>query len=213
MSRSRLLLPAHPVACYVTDRALLGDEKFLKLVKEVLQAGVDIIQVREKFTPTDELLRISDRLLRIPRAKNQKIILNDRLDIALAEEFDGVHLGGTSFPAAEVRRCVPRSFIIGASTHHLQEAVSAEQDGVDYIIFGPIFPTPSKLKYGPPQGVSRLRELAAAVSVPVFAIGGITLENFQECIDAGASGIAAITLFQSSHSLRQVVSQLHHPSR
>ncbi len=173
---------------------------------------MDLIQLREKTAPTDELIRLSEQILAFPRRREQKIVINDRLDIALACGFDGVHLSGTSFPLVTVRRRVPKDFIIGVSTHHLSEAMAAERAGADYVIFGPIFPTPSKMKYGPPEGVERLAEVTQALSIPVLAIGGISLDNFRECLDVGAAGIAAISLFQKTPNIRSIVSRLRHPT-
>lgn len=166
------------------------------------------MQLREKGTPTSELIEIAEKVVQLPHESHQKMILNDRLDVALACGFDGVHLGGTSFPVGAVRGRVPAGFIVGASIHHLDEAVTAEREGANYVIFGPIFATPSKLKYGPPQGVQRLHAVASLLSIPVLAIGGISLANYQDCLKAGAEGIAAISLFQSSRSIRKVVSRL-----
>lgn len=154
-------------------------------------------------------MRLSEIILSLPRRRDQKILLNDRLDIALACGFDGIHLGGTSFPVEQVRRRVPEHFIVGVSIHHLSEAVAAERGGADYVIFGPIFETPSKKKYGAPQGIPRLREVAQDISIPVIAIGGISLGNFQQCQVAGAWGVAAISLFQNSPSVRRVIARLH----
>lgn len=166
------------------------------------------MQLREKETPTTELIQIAEKVVQLPRESHQRVILNDRLDIALACGFDGIHLGGTSFPVGVVRRRAPAGFIVGASVHQLEEAVAAERAGANYVIFGPVFPTPSKLKYGPAQGIQRLHAVASSLSIPVLAIGGISLANCQECLKAGAAGIAAISLFQTSRSVRGVLSQL-----
>lgn len=132
-----------------------------------------------------------------------RILINDRVDVALAESAGGVHLGENSLPVAEVSRFVKRAtfsgdFLVGASCHSIEGARSAAADGADYIFFGPIFATPSKAKFGEPQGVERLTEVCRAVSIPVVAIGGITLDNAGSCLDAGAAGIAAIRLFQDA---------------
>ena len=199
---------SHPILCYVTDRPTLGKGRLLNLVREALEAELDWIQLREKGTPTNELIQIAEKVVRLPRESHQKLILNDRLDIALACGFDGVHLGGTSFPVGVVRKRVPAGFIVGASVHHLDEAVTAEREGANYVVFGPVFATPSKLKYGPAQGIKKLHAVTSLLSIPVLAIGGISLANFQECLKAGAAGIAAISLFQTCRSVREVISQL-----
>lgn len=189
----------------MTDRAALDPKQFMNRLRQAIQAGVDWIQLREKSTPTLELIQVAEKVLSLRRGARQKVILNDRLDVALACGFDGIHLGGSSFPVGNVRKMVPPGFIVGASVHHLNEALEAEQEGADYVIFGPVFLTPSKLQYGLPQGTQKLRAVASALSVPVLAIGGITLSNYQECLEAGAAGIAAISLFQKTKSLKQVL--------
>lgn len=203
-----------PILCFVTDRTRCDDRRLIRRLRSALSAGVDIIQIREKTTPTDELWRFARQVLDLPRQRDQKIILNDRLDIALACGFDGVHLGGTSFPLPVVRRRVPCDFIVGVSIHQVKEAVQAERDGANYVIFGPVFATPSKLKYGPPQGIPELQRVARSLSIPVLAIGGISLANFSDCLEAGAAGIAAISLFQDSPDVKQTLARLRstHPS-
>jgi thiamine-phosphate pyrophosphorylase len=169
---------------------------------------VEFVQIREKFTPTNELMDLCREVMQLPRQRLQKIIMNDRLDIALAFGLDGVHLGGNSFPVLEVRRNTPKTFIIGVSIHHWKEAVMAEREGANYAVFGPIYPTPSKLGYGPPQGIEKLREVVQMVSIPILAIGGISLGNYRECLNAGAAGIAAISLFQDSRTVKRVVEKI-----
>lgn len=134
------------------------------------------------------------------RAASTRVVINDRVDVGLAANAAGVHLGEQSLPleiVAEWRRSAGRpDFMIGVSTHSLEAARAAEKGGADYIFFGPVFATPSKAQYGEPQGIARLREVCPAVGIPVLAIGGVNLENAVECIAAGAAGIAAIRLFQ-----------------
>jgi thiamine-phosphate pyrophosphorylase len=207
-SHSRSGFSSHPILCYVTDRSSLGEGQLLSRVREALETGVDWVQLREKGTPTNDLIQIAEKVVQLPHESHQKMILNDRLDIALACGFDGVHLGGTSFPVEVVRKRTPAGFIVGASVHHLDEAVTAQREGANYVIFGPVFATPSKLKYGPAQGIQKLHAVTSRLSIPVLAIGGISLTNYQECLKGGAAGIAAISLFQTSRSVRKVLSQL-----
>jgi len=142
-----------------------------------------------------------------------RILINDRLDVAVAAGAAGVHLGEESLPVAEVTRWrkeeKPRAdFSVGASCHSLAAAVEAERAGADYIFFGPVFATPSKAAYGPPQGLEKLGEVCRSVRIPVLAIGGITLENAATCLDSGAAGVAAIRLFQESADPAAVVEQI-----
>lgn len=141
-----------------------------------------------------------------------RILINDRLDVALAAHAGGVHLGEQSLPPQQARRLAsaPRreDFIIGVSCHSLEAAKTAERGGADYLFFGPIFATPSKAAYGAPQGLTRLADVCRSVKLPVLAIGGITLENAVSCLSAGASGIAAIRLFQDASDLPALVGAL-----
>ena len=123
--------------------------------------------------------------------------MNDRVDIALAAGADGVHLTAQSLPADVVRNICGPEFLIGTSTHSLAEARAAQTAGADFVVFGPIFDTESKRAFGEPQGLDKLREVTSELGqFPVLAIGGITRENFAACVDAGASGIAGISLFE-----------------
>jgi thiamine-phosphate pyrophosphorylase len=145
------------------------------------------------------------------------VIVNDRLDVALAAGAAGVHLGRESLGAREVVSwCrgghAPAEFLVGVSCHSLAEAREAERAGAAYIFFGPVFDTPSKRGMGEPQGLARLGEICRVVKIPVLAIGGVSEENAAECIRAGAAGIAAIRMFQDARdaeTLKQAVTRLH----
>jgi len=134
-----------------------------------------------------------------------RVLVNDRLDVAIAAGADGVHLPTTSFPASEARAVVRskglHDFIIGVSTHSLAEARSAESGGADFIVCGPVYDTPSKRAYGAPIGIERFAEICGSVKIPVLALGGIDLTNFQEPLRRGAAGIAAIRLFADEESI------------
>ena len=204
--------------CYVTERKGLEVspenqcEALVGRMEIAARAGVDWIQLREKDLPgraLAELLR--EALRRVPAGC--RILLNDRLDVACALGAGGVHLGEESLSVEDARRLVggrgaTQDFLVGASTHSLAAALSAEKAGADYLVFGPVYATPSKAQYGPPQGIERLTEVCHAVSLPVLAIGGITLENARACLEAGASGIAAIRLFEEAGDLETVVEAL-----
>jgi thiamine-phosphate pyrophosphorylase len=150
---------------------------------------------------TQEVIAVANS---IESESNPRIIVNDRLDVALAVGAAGVHLTERSLSVRDTKALLPllplgkrqQSFLVGASCHSLEKAVTAASEGADYLFFGPVFATPSKEQYGPPQGPERLKEASAAVSIPVLAIGGITAENAVLCLEAGAAGIAAIRLFQ-----------------
>jgi thiamine-phosphate pyrophosphorylase len=214
-----------PVLCYVTDRhALSGGatpENLVTRIAVAIDAGVDWVQVRERDLPARALGEIvraavrisSERFVRHPENPRVRIIVNDRLDIAVAAGADGVHLGGTSLPVSEINKMrgngvLSEAFLIGASCHSAEGAQAAEREGADYVFFGPIFETPAKIRFGKPQGTDRLREVASSVSISVIAIGGITIGNAADCIAAGAAGIAAIRLFQEAEDLRRTVARL-----
>jgi thiamine-phosphate pyrophosphorylase len=229
---SQHLVDRKPILCYVTDRRSLEAatqtaslDLLLEKIEQIAAAGIDWIQLREKDLSArscaslarEALRRASKRtaqagspvrpLTGLPLRIPPRILVNDRLDVAIAEQADGVHLGENSLPPRDAQRLIaasqsaqtlPQDFILGVSCHSLEAAQSAAAAGANYIFFGPIFPTPSKATYGAPQGLDRLSEACASVKIPVLAIGGITLENAAACLAAGASGIAAIRLFQDS---------------
>jgi len=182
-------------------------------------AGVDWVQIREKdLSGRDCGLLTREALQRAAKspasnASPTRILVNDRLDVALSEGAGGVHLGENSLPLPEAKRFVraqalSRDFLIGVSCHSLDAARSAASGGADYLFFGPIFSTPSKAAFGAPQGLERFAEVCRAVSIPVLAIGGITLANASACLAAGASGIAAIRLFQDPRDMSSLVQSL-----
>jgi thiamine-phosphate pyrophosphorylase len=209
-----------PIVCYVTDRKALDAAdpagNVLAKIRAATAVGVDWVQIRERDMPARELLGLAKAAGGIG-AGGARVIVNDRLDVALAAGAAGVHLGGESVPAREVVRwCregnVPAGFLIGVSCHSLEEAREAEDAGASYVFFGPVFETPSKKKFGPPQGIARLGEACRAVRIPVIAIGGVNEGNVAECLRAGAAGIAAIRMFQESseaETLKRAIKRIH----
>ena len=160
------------------------------------------MQIREKDLSARELLHLAQGAV---QSGGARILVNDRLDVALAAGAAGVHLGRASLPAAEVVRwCragnAPQGFLIGVSCHSFEEVREAETAGADYAFFGPVFDTPSKRPFRAPQGIARLGEVCRAVGIPVLAIGGVEEENVVSCIRAGAAGVAAIRMFQESRN-------------
>jgi len=220
-----------PLLCYVTDRKSLSEferrkapETLLSKIDAAAASGVDWIQVREKdLSGRDCALLVRESLQRAAKSPPSKgararILVNDRLDVALSEHAGGVHLGETSLPLQETKRFIKNrdereDFVVGVSCHSLEAAKSAASDGADYLFFGPVFATPSKAVFGTPQGLERLAEVCRAVSIPVLAIGGITLANASDCLAAGASGIAAIRLFQDARDLSSLVQSLRRQAR
>ncbi len=173
---------------------LITDRKLFTAVKEALKSGVRAIQLREKDLETRELLKLAYKMRDLTKKYNAKLFINGRLDIALAVNADGVHLAQNSIPADAVRKAVHASrFLIGVSTHSLKEAKEAEKAGADFITLGPVYRTPSKLKYGKPLGIDMLRKVSKEVQLPVFAIGGVKARRIEELSKAGAYGVALIS--------------------
>lgn len=208
---------AKTVLCYVTDRRTLpaaqprsATAALVETAARIASLGVDWIEVREKDLSGGLLLQLASEICQL--ATWARILVNDRLDVALAAGAGGVHLSGDGLPLTALRGWLggarAGSFLIGKSCHSLEEARAAETDGADYIFFGPVFATPSKLAYGPPQGINRLATVCRTLRIPVIAIGGITPENASECIVAGAQGLAAIRCFQQPEGLSDRVAQL-----
>jgi thiamine-phosphate pyrophosphorylase len=176
------------IRCYVTDRR---QGNLLAHVARAVAGGVDMIQVREKDLDAAELFSLVCQVRDAAGAAKTKIMVNGRLDVALAAGIDGVHLPGDGLPAAMVR---PHVRWLGVSTHSMEEAVRAERDGADYVFFGPVFETPAKEAVG----TDALRRVVAAVRIPVLAIGGIDASNTAAIMETGAAGVAAIRMFQSA---------------
>jgi thiamine-phosphate pyrophosphorylase len=204
--------------CYVTDRrSLAGSPRLaidlqLQKIEQAVKAGVNWIQIREKDLSGRELAELAQRVTTCV-GSDSAVLVNDRVDVACAVDASGVHLGEHSLPPEEARRlasqCRPReNFIVGVSAHSLEGAMAAQQAGAEYVIFGPVFATPSKAGFGEPQGAQRLKEVCQRLTIPVLAIGGITLANAGDCLRAGAAGIAAIRLFQDAANLKDVVREL-----
>ena len=171
-------------------------------IRRAAAAGAAWIQIREKDLDARSLVEFARFAVAETRGAAARVLVNDRLDVALAANAAGVHLGEKSLPleiVKEWRRSMDRlDFLIGVSCHSLESARAAWHGGADYIFFGPVFATPSKAAFGAPQGIERLREVCASVKIPVLAIGGVSLENARACIAAGAAGVAAIRLFQDT---------------
>ncbi len=194
--------------CYITDRHALGPKPLLPLIREAIQAGVDLVQIREKDLGTRELLELVKTAVESAQGTRTRIVVNDRLDVALALGAAGVHLGTRSVPVRVVRELVPKDFVVGVSCHSLEEALAAESAGAHYLVLGPVFETPSKLPYGPPLGLIKFKEVATRVKIPVLALGGLTVERVKPCLEAGAAGIAGISIFQNCDSLEDRVREL-----
>jgi thiamine-phosphate pyrophosphorylase len=186
--------------CLVTDRAQVRGRDLVGVVVECLAAGLPAVQVREKDLSAAELAALCRRLRKPTRERRALLIVNDRADVALAVGADAVQRTHSSLAVAEIREIVDKRLRIGASTHAPEEALAAEAEGADWIVFGPVYDTPSKRRYGAPQGLRALEAVVAAVRIPVIAIGGIAPERVPEVRRAGAHGVAVISALLTATS-------------
>jgi thiamine-phosphate pyrophosphorylase len=177
----------------VTDAERSRGLGHLESARKALAGGADVVQLRDKKLPGRDLYLLALELRKLTTGSGALLIINDRVDVALAAGADGVHLGQDDLPVVAARRIAPRGFIIGASVGSVGEAVQAERDGADYIALSPLFNTGSKDDAGPGHGLEVLRSIRSAVTVPVLAIGGVDRHNVNEVIGAGADGVAVIS--------------------
>ena len=191
----------------VTNRKL-APERFLDTVREAVAGGVDTVILREHDATAKELFALATECKGIARAGGARFIVNHSLDVALAVEADGVHLGWRSLPAREVRKVAPSPFLVGVSAHSVGEAERCADDPVDYLFLGPIFPTPSKAGRVAPLGLEAIRAAKKAVKIPLIAIGGIKPENVREVTAAGADGVAVISHIMGATSPREAAREL-----
>ncbi len=191
----------------VTARHLTGGRDLEEVVSRALAGGAGAVQLREKDLPAAELYRLAARLLPLVRRAGALLLINDRVDVALAAGADGVHLSGASLPVRAVRRLAGPRFIIGASVHSREEAVAAAEAGADYLVYGNVFETASKPgRCG--RGVEALAEVCCAVRVPVLAIGGIGPANAALVAGAGAAGVAVMSAAMAAPDPAEVVRAL-----
>ena len=188
-----------PPLYLVTDRHA-SPRPLPEIVEECLAAGLRAVQLREKDLGPGDLLALAGTLRESTRRHGAVLIVNDRADVALAVSADGVQRTYLSLPTVALRRIGPPGFLIGASVHSLVQAREAVSEGADFVVFGPIYDTPSKRQYGAPQGLRALEHVAAASARPVIAVGGITPERVAEVCGAGAAGIAVISAIYGAAS-------------
>ena len=193
----------------MTARTTPATEDFstvLHLIRAAVTAGIDLVQIREKNLSANVLYELSASAARITSGSTTRLLVNDRADIAAAAGADGVHLTTQSLPADVVRHTFGDDFVIGVSTHSAEEASIARRGGADFVVFGPVFETASKIEYGAPQGLTKLEKVSLEVSpFPVLALGGLTISNVADCLQVGAQGIAAIRMFGDPEKLGDVV--------
>jgi len=193
----------------VSGLYLILDQQYIRgdiisTAMEAIEGGVDVIQYREKNLPKRKMIEIGKEICRIAKDKGVIFIVNDDPAVALAVDADGVHLGQEDVPVHIARKILGPEKIIGLSTHNIEEALEAEKAGADYIGFGPIFHSKTKM-VAPPVGVEGIKRVRELVSLPIIAIGGIERDKVQEIIRAGASGVAVISAILSAPSVREAV--------
>jgi thiamine-phosphate pyrophosphorylase len=192
---------------------LITDRKQTKMplpaaIRLALEGGVRAVQLREKDLPMRELLALSQELRAMTKEFGAKLFINDRVDVAISVNADGVHLGHQSMPVQAVRKVVGNDMLIGVSTHSIMEAKYAEAGGADFITIGPIFDTPSKTKLGSPVGINILKELKCELNIPFYALGGVKSGNIAQIISAGASGVAMISAIMAAEDIKKASSKV-----
>ena len=181
----------------------------LQLVQAAVVARIDLVQIREKNLSASVLYQLASSAAGITNGSATKLLINDRSDIAATAGADGVHLTTSSLPTAVVRQTFGDGFLIGVSTHSLDEARRAGQGGADFAVFGPVFETASKKEFGEPLGLTGLARVCLELSpFPILALGGVTIGNVAECIRAGARGVAAIRMLQQPAQLADVAEEI-----
>ena len=209
--------PPHPLIYLITsgettDQTTPATEEFssiLKLVQAAVVARVDLVQIREKNLSANVLYQLASSAAGITRGRATKLLINDRSDIAAAAGADGVHLTTSSLPTRVVRQSFGDEFLIGVSTHSLEEARFARSTGADFVVFGPVFETQSKKEHGTPAGLTGLAKVCVELSpFPVLALGGVTIGNVAECMRASARGVAGISMLQEIDRLADVTEEV-----
>jgi len=194
----------------ITDRnQVAAGHTLLSAVEAALEGGVKAVQLREKDLSVSDLRPLARELRQLTRRYCARLLINDHVELALEIQADGVHLGGHSRPTDVVRKQIGPEQLIGVSTHSIADINLATAQGADFVTFGPVYATPSKAAFGPPQGIQSLAEACRSSSLPVFALGGITPSRAAEAIEAGAAGIALISAILASPTPRSAAEAFH----
>lgn len=177
----------------LTDVVLQSRFSHIELTRLAIAGGADTIQFRQKSGSTREMIEIARQMKRLCKDAGVTFIVNDRIDVAIAAEADGVHLGQDDFPIPMAREMLGESRIIGGSAATMDEARVCLSEGAEYVGFGPVYPTTSKEDAGPVSGIDILKQVVEAIPLPIIAIGSVSAENIPQVMDAGAHGIAVIS--------------------
>jgi thiamine-phosphate pyrophosphorylase len=192
----------------VTDRGQTCGRDLLAVIEQALLGGVRAIQLREKDLGGKELFSLAEKTKTLCTRHGASLFINDRIDVALAVDAAGVQLGSGSIPIDGARQILGDRKLIGASIHSAEEGLAAERAGADFVLFGPVYFTPSKAAYGNPQGLERLQEAVEKISLPVYAIGGVKAKNVAELKKTGARGVALISAVMSAEEPASVSREL-----
>ncbi len=185
----------------ITDRSLTHGRPLTEVIRQACQGGIQAIQLREKDLPPRALLQLASEIRSITREYGTKLLINDRLDLCLAIDADGVHLPATGFPIHAAREILGVGRWIGVSCHSPEEVQRAEKEGADFAVFGPVYDTPSKRPYGAPLGLETFREVKQETSIPLFAIGGIDADRLEAVFSVEADGVAMISGIVSAEDI------------
>jgi len=192
----------------ITDRKNTRGREISFVVEEALRGGVKMVQLREKDLSSRDLYATACEMRKLTSRYGARLCINDRIDIALAVDADGVHLGNSSIPVSRARNILGEKRLIGVSCHDTASAIDAQEKGADFITFGPVFYTSSKAAFGKPVGVGKLGDITRLLRIPVFALGGVTRENVPRVIEAGAYGIALISAVMAADDPREETKSL-----
>ena len=192
----------------VTDRHQTNGRPLVPLLQEVFTAGVPIVQLRERDLSARELVRLAREVQAVTASHRSQLLINDRIDVALALEGVGVHLRSNSLPVSVARQLLGAQRLVGVSVHTIEEAIQAESQGADYIVLGPIYATPSKQMFGPPLGIHALEKACRLVRIPIIGIGGVTAARAQQMRRAGAFGVAVITAILGATDVESATREL-----
>ncbi len=201
-----------PALYLITDGLQKGGDKeedeLLAKIEAALKGGVRLIQLREKSLKGGELLRLAKKFRALTKDYGARLLINDRVDIALAAGACGVHLTASSFSPTEARKLLGRSKLIALSAHSPEQARTAQTDGADFITLGPVFFTPSKAAYGEPLGLAGFKEITNLLDLPVYALGGVKKDNIKETLDAGAAGVSMISAILSANDITKTTRKI-----
>ncbi|MBI3359210.1 MAG: thiamine phosphate synthase [Nitrospirae bacterium] len=187
----------------ITDRKNTGGRPLTDIITEAGEAGLRAVQFREKDLPLREQMKMALEIQKITQQFGMKLFINDRVDLCLCIDADGVHLPSTGLPVTVVRKMLGPKKGIGVSCHMLEDVLRAESFGADFALLGPIYDTLSKRQYGKPLGIDYLKEVRQATTIPLFAVGGVRKDNIAQVMQTGADGVAMISEIMTAENVRE----------